>query len=560
MGASDGPHERDPAAICRDVSRAEPRAASAPSLTTALAALAIGAAAAFLAVIVGTAATGRRPSGDAALALPAAPATLPAGRPAPRALLGAGSCTSSGCHAAPVEGHAAWQSSYTVWAARDPHARAHAVLHEPLAQAIVAALAARSPDRPVVPAAENVACIGCHATGRGRMAAEGVGCESCHGAAGDWLVAHTLPGWNTSGNTLGLVDLADPFVAADTCAGCHVGGPPAADGAPREVSHDLIAAGHPRLAFELRSFKEAEPPHWRDRFLTALTALTAPTAAPSPATVAGAAAAGRHPDPRAPRAALDPLDEWALGRLGSLEVFLGQMARQGAAAERRRDADGPVAAVWPEFTAFDCYGCHRPALVAADQGPAANPGGLGVPRLEPLHWALLDTIMPAAPQADEPASGAATLAAFRAEVERRWWQVPDAAAVAACRDAIAAARLHGHAALKALPAGPLADRVVKDVNAADWDEAAAALAALRAIADRATARGAAPARTAPARERLDSLRELLEFPVAAARPPDFGHTAAGHTAAGRFDSPRGYDAQAVSAALRAAAAALADLP
>jgi hypothetical protein len=549
MRASGGPHEQDPAAIGRHVSRAEPRAASAASLTTACAALAVGAAAAFLAVLVGTSATGRRPPGDAVASLSAAPATLPAGRSAPRALLGAGSCTSSGCHAAPVEGHAAWQSSYTVWAARDPHARAHAVLHEPLAQAIVAALAARSPDREIVPAAENVACIGCHATGRGRLAAEGVGCESCHGTAGDWLVAHTLPGWRTAGNTLGLVDLADPFVAAETCAGCHVGGPPAADGAPREVSHDLIAAGHPRLAFELRSFKEAEPPHWRDRFLTAPT--------PSPAAGAGATAAGGHAaphDPRSARTALDPLDEWALGRLGALEVFLGQVSRQGAAAERQRAADGPLAAVWPEFTAFDCYGCHRPAVVAADRGPAASPGGLGVPRLEPLHWALLDTIMPAAPPADRPASGAATLAAFRAEVERSWWQVPDAAAVAACRDAIAAARLHGHAALKALPAGPLADRVVQDVNTADWDEAAAALAALRAIADRATARGASPARTAPARERLERLRGLLEFPAAAAESPDPGRTA------GRFDSPHGYDAAAVAAALRAVAEALADLP
>ena len=130
-------------------------------------------------------------------------------RPAPRALVGAGSCTSSGCHASPVEGHPPWQSAYTVWAARDPHARAHAVLREPLAERIVAAVAARDPSRQQPPAHENMACVGCHATARGPTAGEGVSCESCHGAAGAWLAAHTAKGWKTRGNALGMVDLAD---------------------------------------------------------------------------------------------------------------------------------------------------------------------------------------------------------------------------------------------------------------------------------------------------------------------------------------------------------------
>ena len=163
--------------------------------------------------------------------------------PPPRGLLGAGSCTSSGCHAAGVAGHAAWQSSYTVWATRDPHARAERVLHEPLAARIVELLAARDPSRALVPAHENAACIGCHATGRGPLAHDGVSCESCHGAAGDWLVAHTLPGWRAAGNTVGMVDLADPFVCAQQCAGCHVGGPPAADGRRLDREHHALHTG-----------------------------------------------------------------------------------------------------------------------------------------------------------------------------------------------------------------------------------------------------------------------------------------------------------------------------
>jgi len=437
--------------------------------------------------------------------------------PPPRALLGAGSCTSSGCHASEVQGHAAWQSSYTVWATRDPHTRAERVLYEPLAAQIVALLAARDPAQPVVPAHVNTACIGCHATGRGPLALEGVSCESCHGPAGDWLVAHTLPDWRAAGNTLGMVDLADPFVCAQQCAGCHVGGAPAADGSPREVSHDLIAAGHPRLAFELRSFKQAEPPHWRDRF------------AAGPA--AAAASAPGSPE-------LDPLDEWALGRLGAVHAFLGQIARQAGASTRQRS--GTTADTWPEFTAFDCYSCHRPPVAAVDRGEteggAARPTPLGTPRLEPLHWSLLDLVV--------RSDTAARLTSLRSDVEHRWWERPDAVTISACLDAIDAARVHVHPALAAMSSGTFAERMVRQIDPANWDEATAAHAALEAVVARAAARGVPAESLAAAVARLKTLRGLLEFP---------GDSAGDKR---RFDSPYDYDSKAVAAELRGIAAAL----
>jgi hypothetical protein len=396
------------------------------------------------------------------------------------------------------------------------------VLHEPLAARIVALLAARDPARPAVPAHENTACIGCHATGRGPLAREGVSCESCHGPAGDWLVAHTLPDWRAAGNTLGMADLADPFVCAQQCAGCHVGGPPAADGSPREVSHDLIAAGHPRLAFELRSFKQAEPPHWRDRF-----AVGSPTAASS----------------ETGSQELDPLDEWALGRLAAVHAFLDQIARQAGASARPRS--GATAETWPEFTAFDCYSCHRPPIASVDRGDAVGgaarptPRGkrrLGTPQLEPLHWTLLDLML--------PAETAAKLKGFRDDVEHRWWERPDIVTISACLDAIDAARIHVHPSLARMAAGTVADRVVGQIDPANWDEATAAHAALEAVVARAAARGVPPESLADAAARLNTLRGLLEFP---------GDTAGGH---GRFDSPHDYDAEAVAAELRDIATAL----
>lgn len=439
---------------------------------------------------------------------------IPSAAEEPGKLVGAGACTSSGCHAAPVEGHEAWQSSYTVWATRDPHARAHRVLFDPLAARIVAALAARDPATAAVPAPENRACIGCHATAGGEFAATGVSCESCHGPARDWVVAHTLPGWKTPGNTLGMVDLADPTTCALRCAGCHVGGPPTADGSVREVSHDLIAAGHPRLAFELRSSKAAEPPHWRDR-------------------IRDAGAAGF----------VDPLDEWALGRAATLRAFLEQTLRQvEGAGGPHVPAEGsePLARVWPEFTAFDCYGCHRPAVAAVDAADtdgavAVRRPSRGMPRLEPLQWALLDVAL--------PADTAESLVAFRKDVEAAWWSPPAPSAVRAAVAVLDDARPRIRGSLTAANPAALGARIVGAVDPAHWDEAAAALFALEAVRDHAVARGADAAAAAAATEALAALRRRLEFAGIAAGP--------------RFDSPRGYDPVAVAAAIEEAAAAVA---
>lgn len=461
-----------------------------------------GAAFAITAVVAITSAVG---CGRRAVS-PPAPAAVEQ-RPAPRSLVGAGGCTSSGCHAAPVEGHSPWQSAYTVWATRDPHARAHAVLREPLAERIVAAVAARDPSRPQPPAHENMACVGCHATARGPMAGEGVSCESCHGAAGAWLAAHTAKDWKTRGNTLGMVDLADPFKCASMCADCHVGGPPTADGAIREVTHDLVAAGHPRLAFELRSYKRGEPPHWRDRF----------------ASPEGPGAPG-------------PLDEWALGRLGALSNYLGQVASQSQAA--RSGNRGITCGVWPEFTAFDCHGCHRPAMLVSAPTVAVRRGGSppGGPRLEPMQFMLIDLIL--------PGSAAESVATARAAVERSWTRPPDPASLLAAVRAIEQAGPQLGPRLAGIPAGELASRIVAGTNAANWAEAAAALAALEAIADREIAAGGS-AVPGEVRARLAALRTLLEFPIES----DGGITV-------RFESPRGYDATAVAGHLRAVAESL----
>ena len=437
---------------------------------------------------------------------PVPPVPPSAAPPAPP-LIGAGSCTSAGCHAAPIADHPPWQSAYTTWATRDPHAGAHDALQGPVADRIIAALAVRDPSRPQPPARENMACVGCHATGRGPTAGEGVSCESCHGPAGPWLVAHTAQGWMTKGNRLGMVDLADPSTCAQTCAECHVGGPPTADGAIREVTHDLVAAGHPRLAFELRSYKRAEPPHWRDRFATP----------------------GVDP-------AAGPIGEWAAGRLGTLESFLRQADSQvEAAASGRR---GLTAGVWPEFTAFDCHGCHRPAALAPAAARVVGPRTArpGWPRLEPMLWSHLDLFL--------PASACGPILEARTAVERGWSRLPDRRLLGTAIEAAVQARAELAAHVATIPSADLAGRIAAETDFTNWAEAVSAYGGLEAIAAHEAAAGRIAA-DGDVFVRLAGLRQLLEFPVESAGEK-----------VERFSSPRRYSAGEVAITIREIATAL----
>jgi len=461
-----------------------------------------------LAVAAGVAWAMFRPAPRSTLA--PAPVAVQARLPAPpRALLGAGSCSSSGCHAGdPAETQHPGRSAYSVWATRDRHAQAEHVLHEPLAAKIVAALARQDPAFGQEPASAQRACIGCHATARDVLASDGVSCESCHGGAGDWLVAHTLPGWRTAGNALGMVDLADPFTCAQACAECHVGGLPTADGFPREVTHDFLAAGHPRLAFELRSFKAAEPPHWRDRF----AAVPNGAAADEVNTVA------------------DPFVEWALGRRGTLHAYLtllsAQAERSATSAQPAELPAGHQPPGWPEFAAFDCYSCHRLPLPHKD--PLASPGALspGTPRLEPLQWTLLEEAL--------PPKQAAVLIGVRQDLERQWWQPPSAAALQPALSALE----HGSIDLPSAAqqsAGAVARRVVAGIDPASWDEAAAAFQALDALSARAEHRSASDAAATALQAHLTTLRKLLEFKPEVRSGREL-----------QFNSPHRFDAAAVA--------------
>jgi hypothetical protein len=187
------------------------------------------------------------------------------------------------------------------------------VLSNELSQRIAQNLGLKSP------ATEERTCLACHSTapreqGGPRFAVEdGVSCESCHGAAERWLVPHAQASWKQvaardKSESYGLTNTKDVTIRAEVCVQCHVGS------GDREVNHDLLAAGHPPLVFELDAFTANMPPHWRET--------------PDKPATFGAQA-------------------WAVGQAVSLKQSLS-LLHDRARNER-----------WPEFAEFDCYACHH---------------------------------------------------------------------------------------------------------------------------------------------------------------------------------------------------------
>jgi hypothetical protein len=257
-----------------------------------------------------------------------------AARSPAQSLAGSGSCAGRACHGGSApEDKLIQQNEFSTWLAHDRHARAYESLKSERGRRIGANLG--------VIAHEDSRCLACHVTGE--LAAkdtppellplreEGVGCEACHGPANDpkgsWLNAHTTKAWKAGDEATrrkrfaehSMTFLADPKVQAETCTGCHVGGPAEPErGIPAlDLNHDLMAAGHPRLTFELTAYRANMPPHWRT-------------------------------DRDAPE---NEAKLWAVGQAVAARTSLGLLAYRAAQAEKGQ-------APWPEFCEYDCFTCH----------------------------------------------------------------------------------------------------------------------------------------------------------------------------------------------------------
>lgn len=254
-----------------------------------------------------------------------------------------------------------WQSSDTVFRSYDPHTRAYSVLLEPRSRDIERRLTG-SDD-----AHKDIRCLACHATPAlakepdDPRLAQGVGCEACHGNASSWLADH--PGWLPGPDhdqrltAAGMAHLADPLVRATTCAGCHIGAPAAGDVPVRDMNHDLIAAGHPRLNFDYGTYLRALPPHWVEK--------------------------DRTMSPPKLRPASDEFVHWLTGRAA--------MAAAAKSLSAEREKHGP------ELAEFDCYACHH-SLKGDSKKPLRDRPGALVPN-PPLFGRTLNQLKPTDPAA-----------------------------------------------------------------------------------------------------------------------------------------------------------------
>ncbi len=224
--------------------------------------------------------------------------------------VGPGSCSAVACHGgiAPRNITKVLQNEYSTWVTQDRHARAYTVLTGSLSRQMTAILK-------MGPAEHEQRCLVCHALsvdaahkGREFDVAEGVSCENCHGPASAWLGPHIQPTAKHADMVrLGLVDNNDLTTRQARCLTCHLGAP------GLDVDHELIAAGHPDLLFELDSYTAIEPPHWVEK----------------------------DKDP------LFGMKAWAVGQAVQLRASMERVAR--------RAKSGP----WPEYSEMDCITCHH---------------------------------------------------------------------------------------------------------------------------------------------------------------------------------------------------------
>ena len=253
-----------------------------------------------------------------------------AGRPA-EAPVGAGTCAACHGNIRPADSSVSriLRNEHTTWVTQDEHANAFQVLSSSRAAAIATALSGGK-----LPARQDAHCLACHTVpGLDPTAGDepaqairrdGVGCESCHGTANRWLGAHQQTAWRrlspSEKEALGMTSLKDLERRAEVCAGCHVGSPSAAGHPTREVGHDLIKAGHPRLNFAFADYLARMPHHWKEDTTGAF-----------------------------------PARAWAIGQVVSAKSALGLLhTRARAATAEGKPDDHP----WPERSEYDCFSCH----------------------------------------------------------------------------------------------------------------------------------------------------------------------------------------------------------
>lgn len=254
------------------------------------------------------------------------PAVLVGQEKGPVKYIGPGSCAATSCHGnvKPIAGSRILQNEYSTWILQDKHSRAYQALTGDVGErmAHILKLGAK--------AGESPKCLACHALyttpderGRAFEISEGVSCENCHGPASAWLGPHTTRSWSHEKSlALGMTDTRNVIHRTEKCLECHLGT------RNKFVDHEMIAAGHPDLYFELDSFSAVMPRHWK---------------------------VPRESEPGKPAedGAWVGVREWSVGQAVQLASAIERLTWR-AKNERFDKKD-----IWPEYSELSCFACHH---------------------------------------------------------------------------------------------------------------------------------------------------------------------------------------------------------
>jgi cytochrome c554/c'-like protein len=247
--------------------------------------------------------------------------------------IGPGSCAATSCHGSvkPVAGSRILQNEYSTWIIQDKHSRAYQALTGNIGErmARILKLGSKAEDAPK--------CLACHSLytapeqrGRAFEISEGVSCENCHGPASAWLGPHTTRSWpHEKSVALGMQDTRNVIRRTEKCLECHLGTK------NKFVDHEMIAAGHPDLYFDLDSFSAVMPRHWKVPLES-------------------------EPGKPAEDAAWVGVREWSTGQAVQLRAALERLTWR-AKNERFDKKD-----IWPEYSELSCFACHHALGPAKD--------------------------------------------------------------------------------------------------------------------------------------------------------------------------------------------------
>ncbi|KLI64491.1 multiheme c-type cytochrome [Aurantiacibacter marinus] len=288
---------------------------------------------------------------------------------------GVASCAGSTCHGR-SEGNGAivrqdeiatWQSPSAVSGA---HSRAYAILGSRRSRQIAGTLGLGDPQ-------SAQSCLGCHSTfapaserGPRFRLDDGVGCESCHGASIGWLSSHyEVRGTHPANVRNGLVPLEQPTTRARVCLDCHYGSTETG----QFVTHEMMAAGHPRITFELDLFSAFQQHHDVDD------------------------------DYIQRKGRPDAVQLWAVGQAEAVARATDLFARPAFGTQ----------GVFPQLYFYDCHSCHRSITDGDDRRLTfeTNPGrpiAFGQPPFNDENIIMLsavaDTLAPGRAQSFRSAS------------------------------------------------------------------------------------------------------------------------------------------------------------